>query len=60
MQFEGNNKIIFDIFGAQLLKKILFINRPIKCQCGQVYLRNAFNFWSVHGIMNTLGLLQNK
>ena len=24
------------------------------------YLRNEFNFWNVHGIMNTLGLLQSK
>ena len=23
-------------------------------------LRNEFNFWNVHGIMNTLGLLQSK
>ena len=23
------------------------------------YLRNEFNFWSVHGIMNTSGLLQS-
>ena len=25
-----------------------------------VYFRNEFNFWNVHGIMNTSGLLQNK
>ena len=25
-----------------------------------VYLRNEFNFWNVHGIMNTSGLLQSK
>ena len=25
-----------------------------------VYLRNEFNFWSVHGIMNTSGLLQSE
>ena len=24
------------------------------------YLRNEFNFWDVHGIMNTEGLLQSK
>ena len=23
------------------------------------HLRNEFNFWNVHGIMNTLGLLQS-
>ena len=23
-----------------------------------IYLRNEFNFWNVHGIMNTWGLLQ--
>ena len=25
-----------------------------------LYLRNKLNFWSVHGIMNTLDLLQSK
>ena len=25
-----------------------------------VYLRNEFDFWKVHGIMNTAGLLQSK
>ena len=25
-----------------------------------VHLRNEFNFWNVHGIMNTSGLLQSK
>ena len=25
-----------------------------------IYLRNKFNIWSVHGIMNTSGLLQSK
>ena len=24
------------------------------------YLRNEFNFWNVHGIMNTSGLVQSK
>ena len=24
------------------------------------HLRNEFNFWDVHGIMNTSGLLQSK
>ena len=24
------------------------------------YLRDEFNFWNVHGIMNTQGLLQSK
>ena len=24
------------------------------------YLRNEFDFWNVHGIMNISGLLQNK
>ena len=26
----------------------------------KVYLRNKFNFWNVHGIMNTSSLLQSK
>ena len=25
-----------------------------------LYLRNEFDFWKVHGIMNTSGLLQSK
>ena len=25
-----------------------------------MYLRNKFNFWSVHGIMNPSGLVQSK
>ena len=25
-----------------------------------IYLRNEFEFWNVHGIMNTSGLLQSK
>ena len=25
-----------------------------------IYWRNKFNFWSVHGIINTLGLLKSK
>ena len=24
------------------------------------HLRNEFNFWNVHGIMNTSGLVQSK
>ena len=27
--------------------------------CVRIYLRNEFNFWYVHGIMNTWGLLQS-
>ena len=27
--------------------------------CSWQYLRNGFNFWNVHGIMNTSGLLQS-
>ena len=26
----------------------------------EIYLRNEFDFWNVHGIMNTLGLLQSR
>ena len=27
---------------------------------GIIHLRNEFDFWMVHGIMNTSGLLQSK
>ena len=38
---------------------------PLKCNAIEmsvtmIYLRNEFNFWNVHGIMNTSGLLQSK
>ena len=26
----------------------------------RLYLRNEFDYWKVHGIMNTFGLLQSK
>ena len=29
-------------------------------QACSVYLRNEFNFWKVHGIMNSSGLVQSK
>ena len=29
------------------------------CMLKTAYLRNELNFWDVHGIMNTSGLLQN-
>ena len=28
--------------------------------CIQMYLRNGFAFWNVHGIMNTSGILQRE
>ena len=37
-------------FKGRILQRILQRN----------YLRNEFYFWKVHGIMNTLGLLQSK
>ena len=30
------------------------------CLMTFVHLRNKFDFWSVHELMNTLGLLQSK
>ena len=30
------------------------------CRYFSVYIRNEFNFWNVHGIMNTSGLVQSK
>ena len=30
------------------------------CHTHLLCLRNEFNFWNVHGIMNTSGLLQSK
>ena len=30
------------------------------CAFSSLYLRNEFDFWKVHGIMNTSGLLQSK
>ena len=37
------------------------IKTPMKChRLGAFHLRNKFDFWNVHGIMNTLSLLQSK
>ena len=36
----------------------IFVLRPMLRPC--IYLRNEFNFWNVHGTMNTSGLLQSK
>ena len=34
---------------------------PMKChRLGAFHLRNKFDFWNVHGIVNTLSLLQSK
>ena len=36
----------------------LCISSSIRCK--STYLRNEFNFWNVHGIIKTSGLLQSK
>ena len=36
------------------------VNIFLNCRTNDRYLRNEFNFWNVHGIMNTLGLVQSK
>ena len=53
----SGNKILGQIKGhnsGSNLRKMLCDNPNIG------HLRNEFNFWNVHGIMNTSGLLQSK
>ena len=40
----------------------MYLNIWSRCkkQTFSGHLRNEFNFWNVHGMMNTLGLLQSK
>ena len=42
----------------------IFLSHPhtniyLSCSPFNFYLRNEFNFWNVHGIMNASGLLQS-
>ena len=53
---EGHIKCI-SILWSRLMKDI----QNVHSSCNEnSHLRNEFNFWSVHGIMNTSGLLQSK
>ena len=36
------------------------VSQNISCVVNSRYLRNNVDFWSVHGIMNSSGLLQSK
>ena len=38
----------------------VFDINQLKVTFADHYLRNEFEFWNVHGIMNTSGLLQSK
>ena len=45
----------------EAMNNISNVKVHLKTRSGNVnYLRNEFNFWKVHGIMNTSGLLQRK
>ena len=50
-------------FGDLPETSLLYEMKGIQSSCGgsykRVYLRNEFDVWKVHGIMNTSGLLQN-
>ena len=46
-----------DIFFL-FMKDIIQTDLPLKTT--HVSFKNEFNFWNVHGIMNTSGLLQSK
>ena len=59
-----SEKVVFSIFLA-CLTGLDFLHhsyrRFIGLYCGKkIHLRDEFNFWNVHRIMNTLGLLQSK
>ena len=69
----GSMNFFFLIFSLSFL--LGAINRSVVCnvafpgknifqviaiQVLKIYLRNEFDFWNVHGIMYTSGLLQSK
>ena len=45
---------------AKAIMGLHFVCGPIIAFATIVYLRNEFNFWKGHGIMNTSGLVQSK
>ena len=62
-EYENRCKLkeTFFVFVQNMFSKIL----PFKCNAIEmsvttVNLRNELNFWNVHGIMNTSGLLQSN
>ena len=54
--FRNEGHII--ILLLPLTEKNRILNGYSNCLC--ILLRNEFNFWNVHGIKNTSGLLQSK
>ena len=55
--------------GLEVIKVEFFLKLKIKrndwvladtCPQAANYLRNEFNFWKVHGIMNTSGIVHSK
>ena len=48
------------VFYGKLFGYLFFMNDFILHSQMHAHLRNKFNFWSVHGIMNTSGLVQSK
>ena len=52
---------ITDMLKNVLANMCIFATEYLLCgNQKQNALRNEFNFWNVHGIMNTSGLLQSK
>ena len=43
-----------------LIKSVLILSGDASYYHAKIHLRNEFNFWNVHGIMNTSGLFQSK
>ena len=51
---------LFCLFLSGHLRQVLLYDVDNIISDEQIQLRNEFNFWNVHGIMNTSGLLQSQ
>ena len=52
---------ILDVFDmAKHGEDSKFVDHGNRCVVEGYYFRNEFDFWKVHGIMNSSGLLQSK
>ena len=49
-----------EYFIGQKNRHVIFSSELIFYLLVVCHLRNEFNFWNVHGSMNTLGLLQSR
>ena len=53
-KYSQSTRLVGRLLWEELLEEVIVHISPY------VLLRNEFNFWNVHGIMNTSGLLQSR